>query len=80
MKKMTHVWAAMRHGRAWLPIVALTSLALLASACSTGTGSASPGRSATAADPPEDTGGHAEEFSLEMPADPADADRVVEVR
>lgn len=68
------------HSRVWLPILALTSLALLASACSTGTGSASPGRSATAAGTPEDTGGHAEEFSFGMPADPADADRVVDVQ
>lgn len=68
------------HSRAWLPTVALTSLALLAAACSTGSASASPGRSTMAASTPAAPGDHAEDFGFGMPADPADADRVIEVK
>lgn len=69
-----------RDSRSWLPIVALVSVSLLVAACSAATGSARPTISATGTEAPDAGGGHGEQFSFGMPADPADADRVVEVQ
>jgi len=62
------------------PLIILTALVL--AACASPTTTAPPGGAtptSTAADHAGDSGDHAGEFAFGEPADPADADRVVEV-